>query len=96
MPVEGTVLFYSIVDIDPTLWKGALQGHFAENDHFDTIDDVRLFLHGLEQGGVEIDAHVYKGVGHWFANPSVPVAYDEAAANEALGRTVEFFHHHLA
>lgn len=40
--------------------------------------------------------HLYPGTGHWFANASVPGAYDEAAAGLAFERTGEFLHHHLA
>ena len=95
MAVEATVLYYSVADIEPKNFNGALQGHFAEKDHFDPIEEVNVFLKGLADGGMEVDAHVYDA-GHWFANPSVPKAFDADAAELALARTIDFLHHHLS
>jgi carboxymethylenebutenolidase len=94
--LEATVLYYGTSDVEPARWRGAVQGHFAETDDFEPLEEARAFMVALEDGGVEVDAHVYPGTGHWFANRSVPDAYDEASAELALQRTVSFLRHHLA
>jgi carboxymethylenebutenolidase len=95
-PVEATVLYYGTGPADPARWNGPVLGHFAEADDFEPAEDVRAFVGALEDGGVDVDLYFYEGTGHWFANAAVADAYDPDAAELALQRTVEFFHHHLA
>lgn len=49
----------------------------------------------LKAAGTEYQAFIYEGVNHGFHNDSTP-RYDEAAAELAWGRTVEFFRERLA
>lgn len=95
-PFEATVLFYGYTDIDPARFKGYLQGHFAETDDFEPLEDARSYFEKIAEEGVEAEFHHYPGTGHWFANPSVPEAFDPDAAELALTRTIDFFHHHLS
>ncbi len=44
----------------------------------------------LEEHGKEYTAHIYPGVNHGFHNDTTP-RYDEAAAELAWGRTIDFF-----
>lgn len=49
----------------------------------------------LKAAGTEYQAFIYEGVNHGFHNDSTP-RYDEAAAELAWGRTVDFFREKLA
>ncbi len=49
----------------------------------------------LKANGKEYTAHIYPGVNHGFHNDTTP-RYDEAAAELAWGRTIDFFNAKLA
>jgi carboxymethylenebutenolidase len=61
-------------------------GHFAEDDQFNDASKVPVLQEMLGERG---EAHVYPGTGHWFLENDRP-EYDEAAAELAYRRTVEF------
>jgi carboxymethylenebutenolidase len=48
----------------------------------------------LKEAGASYEMHTYKGTGHRFHNNSTP-RYDEAAANLAWQRTMDWFHKHV-
>lgn len=96
LPAEAAVLYYGVPDDDPGTWTGPLQGHYASDDEWEPLDRVRATLIALEDRGVEVDAHVYEGTGHWFANADVPEHFNEPAAALAWSRTIDFLRHHLA
>lgn len=89
---EALVLYYGLGDLGTASWTGPTLGHFAETDEWVVLDDARAAFDALP----DAELHVYPGAGHWFANSSVPGAYDEAAAAAAFERTSEFLHHHVA
>jgi carboxymethylenebutenolidase len=49
----------------------------------------------LKAAGTRYEAYIYKGANHGFHNDSTP-RYDEAAANLAWKRTLDWFHKYLA
>lgn len=49
----------------------------------------------LKENGKTYTAHMYEGVNHGFHNDTTP-RYDEAAAELAWSRTIEFFNTHLS
>ncbi|MCR9238605.1 MAG: dienelactone hydrolase family protein [Alphaproteobacteria bacterium] len=49
----------------------------------------------LKEHGKTYTAYIYEGVNHGFHNDTTP-RYDEAAAELAWGRTIEFFNTHLS
>ncbi len=49
----------------------------------------------LQANNKTYTAHIYEGVNHGFHNDSTP-RYDEAAAELAWSRTIDFFNAHLA
>ena len=49
----------------------------------------------LKENGKTFDAHIYPGVNHGFHNDSTP-RYDEAAAELAWERTIDWFNRYLA
>jgi carboxymethylenebutenolidase len=95
-PVEGTVFYYGAGEETAAGFSGPLLVHLASDDEWMPLDEMRAFLDAFEKGGVEVDAHVYPGTGHWFANPAVPEAFTPEAADLAFTRTVDFLRHHLA
>ena len=94
--LEAAVAYYGIGDIDPAEFDAPLQFHLAEVDDWEPLEEVQPAIQGWIDAGVDAEVHVYEDTGHWFANPSMPDAFDAEAANLAWERTVEFLRHHLA
>jgi carboxymethylenebutenolidase len=95
-PVEGTVFYYGAGKETAAGFNGPLLMHLASDDEWMPSEEVRALLSSLEDGGMEVDAHIYPGTGHSFANPAVPEAFNPEAADLAFRRTVDFLRHHLA
>jgi carboxymethylenebutenolidase len=93
---EGTVLYYGLGEFDLSRWNSPCLGHFAEKDEWEPQAEAEAAFSGLSQLNVDVEMYVYPGVGHWFANPDVPSAYDSSAAELAFQRTADFFHHYLS
>ncbi|PTE22603.1 dienelactone hydrolase [Cereibacter changlensis JA139] len=68
--------------------------HYAEMDER-VNEGWPAYEAALKEAGVDYEAHIYPGVNHGFHNDSTP-RYDEAAAELAWQRTVEFFKENLA
>jgi carboxymethylenebutenolidase len=96
LPVDATVLYYGLGDIDPQHWRSPLLGHFGENDEWVSRSDAEAAVEGLRQRGVDTEMNLYPSVGHWFANSDVPAAFDPESARLAFERTVDFLGHHLS
>ena len=97
---SALVLFYGGPDMAlsvegfATNTNAAFLGHFAEQDEFESIDDMRELERQLQAAGKEGTFHVYPGTGHWFFEDDRQ-AYDPDAARLAWEWTVEFLHRHL-
>ena len=94
--VGASVVYYGSIT-GPTLAAGrsAVLGHFAEQDPYETAENVAAFEEGLREAGREVSIQRYPGTGHWFAEPSRD-AYRPEAANLAFDRTVEFLRRELS
>jgi carboxymethylenebutenolidase len=68
--------------------------HYAEMDER-VNEGWPAYEAALKEAGVDYEAHIYPGVNHGFHNDSTP-RYDEAAAELAWQRTVDFFKENLA
>jgi carboxymethylenebutenolidase len=92
--IRGLVSYYGYGEFEPAATLPPILGHFAENDEFDSVEDVR----GVERKLIEhkhvAEFHVYPGTKHWFDEPSRP-EYDKAASEFAWRRTVGFLDTHL-
>lgn len=93
--IKAVVPFYGVIpwpQAQPDWSKlGApVQGHFAERDAFFTPEKVRELETTLRDLGKDADLIVYDGVDHAFFNDTRPDVYDEAAAELAWTRTLEF------
>lgn len=67
--------------------------HFGENDHLTPPDVMGLILPAIEPNP-KIEAHIYPGAGHAFANHTLE-HFDRSATALADRRTLEFLATHL-
>ncbi len=91
-PVEATVVYYGRVNrtaADLAALQGPVLGHFATRDKWINRDMVGGFEAAMAQAGKAAVSHWYEAE-HAFANPT-SARYDEADAQLAWKRTLEFF-----
>jgi carboxymethylenebutenolidase len=91
--IRSVVLFYgtdgnTIGDFSNS--KAEYLGHFAENDEFEPPSNVDALEESLKRAGRPVTFYRYSGAGHWFFEPDVTQAYDQAAAGLAWDRTLAF------
>ena len=82
--VAAFVSIYS--DVYEAPGEAVYLGHFAEDDQFVDSAPVGEMQKSLGDGSA---AHLYPGMKHWFMEPDRP-EFDEAAAELAYSRTVDF------
>jgi carboxymethylenebutenolidase len=87
--IRGLVSYYGYGEIEPGKSLPPILGHFAENDEFEALEDVRKTERALADGGHDAQFHIYPGTKHWFDEPSRP-EYDKAASDLAWQRTSAF------
>jgi carboxymethylenebutenolidase len=93
--VSAVVLFYGVGEGDFTAARAAYLGHFAENDAWEPLDQVRSMEAQIRAAGRDVTFHVYPGVGHWFFEANQPEAYDVESSQLAWDRTVSFLRERL-
>jgi carboxymethylenebutenolidase len=87
--IRGLVSYYGYGEIEPGKSLPPILGHFAENDEFEALDDVRAAEKAVKESGAVAQFHIYPGTKHWFDEPSRP-EYDKAASELAWQRTRDF------
>jgi carboxymethylenebutenolidase len=92
---DALVVFYGMPDGSAGTIDCPVLVHLAGSDELMPNEDALAAFGEMEDAGADIEMIEYPGARHSFANPSTD-AFDEAAANEALAATCDFFHHHLA
>lgn len=93
--VAASVAYYgSLTGASLARSRVPVLGHFAEDDPYETDENVAAFEEGLREAGREVTIHRYPGTGHWFAEPSRD-AYRPDAAELAFERTVTFLRKQL-
>jgi len=95
-PVEATVVYYGRVNraaADLKSLKGPVLGHFASRDKWINQEMVDGFEAAMKQAGRPAESHWYEA-DHAFANPT-SARYDQADAQLAWRRTLDFFKAHL-
>ena len=76
--------------------KAPVLGNYGAEDKGPAPEQVKAFEDALKKAGKTVDAKIYPGAGHAFANPNNPWGgYREAAAKDAWQRTVTFFAKYL-
>jgi carboxymethylenebutenolidase len=98
--VRAVAPFYGVIPWEAAQpdWshlRGAVQGHYAENDDFASPDHVAALEAQLKEAGVDVEMFIYPSVHHGFFNDTRPDAYSEDAARQAWIRTLEFLRRHL-
>ena len=88
--IRSVVLFYGTGGEDFGNARAEYLGHFAENDQFEPPSNVDALEESLRRAGRPVTFYVYPGTGHWFFEPDITHAYNEAAANLAWDRTLDF------
>jgi carboxymethylenebutenolidase len=88
--IDSVVLFYGSGPVDHSTSKARYLGHFAENDPYESRENVKELEDSLKKAGRPVEFHIYENTGHWFFEPDRIDAYDEAAAQLAWKRTLEF------
>jgi carboxymethylenebutenolidase len=88
--IRSVVIFYGTGGMDFSDSRASYLGHFAENDQFEPQSNVDGLEGSLKRAGRPVTFHHYRGTGHWFFEPDRLQSYNEAAANLAWDRTLEF------
>jgi carboxymethylenebutenolidase len=89
--VSAVVLFYGLGWANQTNTQASYLGHFAENDPYEDDDYRDEFEQTLKENGRPTTFHIYPDTGHWFFEPSRPDEYNQAAAELAWERTLNYF-----
>jgi carboxymethylenebutenolidase len=93
--IAAVVVFYSSGMADFAAARAAYLGHYAENDEWEPVEDVRQVEQALRTAGRAVTFHTYPGTGHWFFEENRP-EYNGEAAHLAWERTVTFLREQLA
>jgi len=71
--------------------KAPVLGNYGAEDKGPSPDQVKAFEAAMKKAGKTVDAKIYEGAGHAFANVNNPwKGYREDAAKDAWARTVAF------
>jgi carboxymethylenebutenolidase len=97
--VKAVVCYYGFprqgMNWDLSAVKGAVLGHFAEEDDFAPPELAERMEGELRAAGVDVTFHHYPGTTHAFFNDSRPEVHDAEAAETSWRRTLEFLRRHL-
>ena len=88
--VGAVVVLYSSYTIDFSKSSASYLGHFAPEDEWEPIGDVRATEEKIREAGRDVTFHFYPGTRHWFVEENRPVEYNRDAADLAWKRTLEF------
>ena len=94
--VKASVIYYGRFnpEDDLEIMKTNIQGHFGADDQSIPVDDVKAFQAKLATLNGEHQVFIYENAGHAFANEDSD-AYQEASAQAAWERTLEFLSSNL-
>lgn len=90
--VSCAVDFYGIhpnVQLDFGKLKVPVLAHFGKRDEFVNEEAANGLIGSIRDAGGSVDPHFYE-TGHAFFNDARPEAYDPAAAQAAMTRTLDF------
>jgi carboxymethylenebutenolidase len=93
--VGAVVVFYGSYPIDFSKSQASYLGHFAPDDEWEPLPDVRATEEKIRGAGREATFHFYPGTKHWFIEENRPVEYNREAADLAWKRTLEFLNQKL-
>jgi carboxymethylenebutenolidase len=93
--IGAVVVFYGTYPMDFSKAQASYLGHFAPDDEWEPLSEVRALEGKLREAGREASFHFYPGTKHWFFEQNRPVEYNREAADLAWKRTVEFLNRKL-
>jgi carboxymethylenebutenolidase len=97
--VAATSSFYYVFPHGQPDWskiEGPVLMHFGTADAFIPVSDAESLVDAAKAGGVDVVAEFYEGAGHAFCNAANRLGtYDEANAELAFSRNLEFFEKNL-
>jgi carboxymethylenebutenolidase len=93
--VAAAVAYYGCTDVDFAPVTAGIQVHLAEDDPYESPDDVVEMEAHMRLVGLDPEVHHYPGTTHWFAEEDREAAFHREAATAAWERTVAFLHRHL-
>lgn len=97
-PLAATILYYGTPLVtDKALLskiKWPVLGIFGDKDQSIPIEEIKQFGNSLNQSGITNNIHIYKGVGHAFANPSGD-NYAPKETEDAWQKTLSFLKKYL-
>ncbi len=88
--IGAVVVFYGTYPMDFSKAQASYLGHFAPDDEWEPLSEVRALEGKLREAGKETSFHFYPGTKHWFVEENRPVEYNRDAADLAWKRTLEF------
>jgi carboxymethylenebutenolidase len=92
-PLAATILYYGTPLVTDkallTNIKWPVLGIFGDKDQAIPVEDVNQFRTSLDQSGITNEIHIYKDVGHAFANPSGD-NYAPKETEDAWQKTLSF------
>ena len=93
--LRALVLIYGAAPADFKAARAAVQGHFAEQDEWESLDYVREMEGAMRAAGREVTLHIYPGVGHWFFEPNRLDVYNAETSALVWDRLLAFFREKL-
>ena len=97
-PVDATVIYYgALPGVQPDLakLKGAVLGHYAENDDWASPAAAKALEDQIRAAGASVQFHQYAGTHHGFFNDTRAEVHAPEASAESWERTLTFFKQHL-
>ncbi len=88
--VGAVVVFYGSYPIDFSKSEASYLGHYAPDDEWEPLADVRATEEKIRGAGRDVAFHFYPGTKHWFVEENRPVEYNREASDLAWERTLEF------
>jgi len=76
--------------------KAAFQGHFAENDPYETAAGIQALENNLKAASRPVTFYTYPGTTHWFFENDRSDAFNPGAAQLAWDRTLSFINKSMA
>ena len=88
--IQSVVIFYGTGADDFSNAQAKYLGHFAANDPYEPLENVNELEQSLQNAGRPVTFYVYPDTGHWFFEPDRADAHNQAAADLAWARTLDF------
>jgi carboxymethylenebutenolidase len=97
-PLAATILYYGTPLVtdkqEVSKIKWPVLGFFGDHDQAIPLSNIQQFKAALDADGITNEIHIYKGLGHAFANPS-GTNYAPKETADAWQKTLEFLNKYI-